>query len=236
MAGEVIEQIKGHIKNGDNFLLSGGAGSGKTYTLMEVLEFVHSTDPSINIACITYTNVAVNEIKNRTPYKSIKASTIHDFLWDIIKIYQNNLKISLLSLIENEKKEESTGIKYLGEQELSIDFYKQKEIKYKDYRKLEEGIISHDEVLKLANYMFKSYPLLCEILIDKYNYIFIDEYQDAEKQVMEIFLNFLNNIEHKSNVIGAFGDSMQSIYNTGIGDLNSYIENDIIKEVIKEEV
>lgn len=235
MDSKVTEEIISHINNGDDFLLSGGAGSGKTYTLMEVLDFIHSNFPSSNIACITYTNVAVDEIKKRTPYKNIKASTIHDFLWDVIKNYQNNLKISLLSLIEKESEEEKTGIKYSGNQILNSDFYKNKEIKYKEYIKLDEGIISHNEVLKIANYMFETYPLLCEILIDKYNYILIDEYQDAEEQVIKIFLNFIKKIEHKTNIIGTFGDSMQSIYNNGIGNLNSYIEDGTIKEVVKED-
>ncbi|TFB10220.1 ATP-dependent helicase [Candidatus Marinimicrobia bacterium MT.SAG.2] len=235
MASGVIEKIKSHINNGENFLLSGGAGSGKTFTLMEVLEFVHSTDPSANIACITYTNAAVDVIKDRRPYKNIKTSTIHDFLWDIIKNYQNDLKISLLALLRKEKEKENTGIKYFGDQNLNSELYQHQEIKYKEYKKLEEGIISHNEVLKITSYMFETYPLLCEILIDKYDYILIDEYQDAEEQVIKIFLNYINKIEHKTNIIGTFGDSMQSIYNNGIGNLNSYIEDGTIKEVIIED-
>ena len=53
MAGVVIDDIKKHIDNGNNFLLSGGAGSGKTYTLMQVLDLIHEKNPVANIACIT---------------------------------------------------------------------------------------------------------------------------------------------------------------------------------------
>ena len=72
MAGETIDKIIKEIKKGNNFLLSGGAGCGKTYSLMEVLDFIRSEYPESNVACITYTNVAVDEIKERAPYKNIK--------------------------------------------------------------------------------------------------------------------------------------------------------------------
>jgi DNA helicase-2/ATP-dependent DNA helicase PcrA len=60
--------------------------------------------------------------------------------------------------------------------------------------------------------MFNTYPLLCDILKDKYKYILIDEYQDTEKQVVDIFLKYIQKLNDKKNVIGFFGDTMQSIY------------------------
>ena len=229
MAGDVIEQIKIHIDNDENFLLSGGAGSGKTHALTEVLKYIFEKDPIASVACITYTNVAANEIKERSPYENLRVSTIHDFLWNAVKDYQKNLKTSVVELI-NEK-----GITYKGELELNTDYFKDKSIQYKEYKKLEEGIISHDEVLKIANYMFKTYPLLCNILNDKYQYILIDEYQDTELQVVEIFLEFIQNDNKRKNIIGLFGDSMQSIYEKGVGNIRKYIEAEqgVVKEVIK---
>ncbi len=35
-----VQEILNHIDNGDNFLLSGGAGSGKTYSLVQVIRQV----------------------------------------------------------------------------------------------------------------------------------------------------------------------------------------------------
>lgn len=236
MAVEIIDKIINNIKAGKNFLLSGGAGSGKTHSLMEVLKYIHSEYPLSNVACITYTNVAVDEIKERAPYKNIKAATIHDFLWETIQNYQKDIKISLIELFQFEIKEKNSGIKYSGDKTIDEKFFNSIEkIKYKDYRKIDEGIISHNDVLKLANHMYKKYDLLCEILIDKYEFILIDEYQDAEPQVIEIFLDFLARITHKSNIVGFFGDAMQSIYDTGIGNLNEYIENGKVTEIIKED-
>jgi DNA helicase-2/ATP-dependent DNA helicase PcrA len=54
--------------------------------------------------------------------------------------------------------------------------------------------------------------LLCDILKDKYKYILIDEYQDTEKQVVDIFLKYIQKLSDKKNVVGFFGDTMQSIY------------------------
>ena len=53
-----LNQILQQIKMGHHFLLSGGAGSGKTFSLVEVLQSISSLVPSAHIACITYTNAA----------------------------------------------------------------------------------------------------------------------------------------------------------------------------------
>ena len=45
---EILEQIK----HGNNFLLSGGAGSGKTYSLVQVLQHISELYPSAQIAFV----------------------------------------------------------------------------------------------------------------------------------------------------------------------------------------
>ena len=65
-------------------------------------------------------------------------------------------------------------------------------MQYKEYVAIKDGIISHDEVLILANHMFGTYSKLCDILKDKYKFILIDEYQDTNPVVVEIFLQHLN--------------------------------------------
>ncbi len=235
MAIEIIDEIKDQIKAGNNFLVSGGAGSGKTYTLVQVLDLIYDMNPLTNIACITFTNIAADEIKQRSKYDILEVSTIHDFLWKSIRNYQNDLKKSLVALIEQEKKEEESGIKYSGEIDINKEYLRDKEINYKDYKKIDEGILSHDEILKISNYMFKTYPLLCNILKDKYDYILIDEYQDTEKQVIDIFLEYLPKSSSKKNVISFFGDSMQSIYRDRVGNLQGYIAEGLVKEIKKDD-
>jgi DNA helicase-2/ATP-dependent DNA helicase PcrA len=60
------------------------------------------------IACITFTNIAADEIKQRAKHKNLEVSTIHDFLWSSIKNYQNDLKKSLVALIKQEIAEEKS--------------------------------------------------------------------------------------------------------------------------------
>lgn len=235
MAIKIINEVKEQIKAGNNFLVSGGAGSGKTYTLVQVLDLIYDMNSLVNIACITFTNIAADEIKHRAKYDKLEVSTIHDFLWKSIMNYQNDLKKSLVALIEQEKKEEKTGIKYSGEIDINEAYLRDKEINYKDYKKIDDGILSHDEVLRISNYMFKTYPLLCDILKDRYDYILIDEYQDTEEQVINIFLKYLPAASKKKNIIGFFGDSMQSIYQDRVGNLQDYIAEGLVKEIVKDD-
>jgi DNA helicase II / ATP-dependent DNA helicase PcrA len=221
-----IEQIRQHILNKKNFLLSGGAGSGKTYTLMQVLDYVFEQNKNVKVACITYTNVAVNEIKERSPYSNLTVSTIHEFLWSQIKNYQKDLKKALIALIE------CRAINYSGEVTLSLDFFNDKKIEYQEYKKLENAIVSHDDIIKLAHYMFEHYLMLNSIVKDKFDFIFVDEYQDTQKEVTDIFLNFMQQGERKS-ILGFFGDSMQSIYDKRVENIDEYITQGVVERVVK---
>lgn len=154
-------------------------------------------------------------------------STIHDFLWDTISPFQKEMKESLLKIINDP----SSKIRNPnGDTEYTNDF--ENGIQYKEYVRINKGEISHEEVLILANYMYKKYSKLCDIVKDKYQYIFVDEYQDTSPLVIEILLEFLEKGNRK-NVIGLFGDLMQAIYDGGVGNVTKYIESGIINEVQK---
>ena len=157
-----------------NFLLSGGAGSGKTYSLVQVIKIISQKSPSARIACITYTNAAALEIKNRTNIENLWVSTIHDFLWDNISMYQRELKSTLTEVINDpDSKIRNPNL----DENFVSDF--PEGIQYKEYVRLNNGEISHDEVLILSNKMYSKYIKLCNILNDKYDYILVDEYQDT---------------------------------------------------------
>lgn len=234
---EELEIIK-LIRQKKNFLLSGGAGSGKTYSLVQIIRYILNQDMSARIACVTFTRSARDEIKSRVDGEHLRISTIHDFLWDCIKPYQTALKEILIKLI-NEKKTDAKGneqrtIKHLAtdEDDLSLTFFDGKIINYKDVRRLTDGIISHDEIIILTNCLFKTHPKLGRIIQDRFQYIFIDEYQDTFEEVIEIFLSILPT---NRTVIGCFGDEMQSIYDKRIGSLKNYIDEKKIYRVDKEE-
>lgn len=215
-----VQQIFQSIDNGRNFLLSGGAGSGKTYSLVNVIRQAIAENPTAKVACMTYTNAAVKEIEERVNHKNLNVSTIHDFLWDNIKHFQKELKEALISLANNE---EVTKISIEEVNPVPEYYYAvlPDGVQYKEFVRIREGIISHDELLIVANYLFEKYPKLSSIVKDKYKFIFIDEYQDTSKAVVEIFLTHFKKSERK-NIIGFFGDAMQSIYEDGIGNLDDY--------------
>mgnify|MGYP005839134037 CR=1 FL=1 len=227
----ILEEILNHISNNENFLLSGGAGSGKTYTLVQVIQSVLDLNPTEKIACITYTNAAVKEIKERVNHPNLKVSTIHDFLWDIISGFKTELKRVLIDLINDPEEplfriEEDVYIPDTYFDHIIIG------VRYLEHKKLREAIISHEELLVLANKMFQKYRRLCDIFKDKYKFLFVDEYQDTSPYVIDLLLEHLTQ-STRHNVIGFFGDSMQSIYDDGVGDINKYILDGRVKEVIK---
>ncbi|MFD1674812.1 UvrD-helicase domain-containing protein [Alicyclobacillus fodiniaquatilis] len=224
-----INEILHHIESGNNFLLSGGAGSGKTYTLVQTLKRLSEKYPSAHIACISYTNAAAIEIKNRAEIRNLKVTTIHDFLWESIAPFQREMKETLIDLINdpsNEIKTTDDGERFSGEFENGVQ--------YKEYLNLKEGVISHDEVLILAHAMYSKYVKLSDILKDKYPFIFVDEYQDTSPLVIEILLSQLRQSDRR-NVIGFFGDSMQAIYESGVGDIENYVWEGVIQKVEKKQ-
>jgi DNA helicase-2/ATP-dependent DNA helicase PcrA len=225
-----VREIFDHIDNGKNFLLSGGAGSGKTYSLVQVIKQAIAENPSSQIACMTYTNAAVKEIESRVNSKFLSVSTIHEFLWNNIKPYQRELRSSLIELMNDANTKEIKSLDEITD----TDYFINKKIQYKEYTLIREGIISHDELILLAKHMYAKYPKLSDILKSKFKFILIDEYQDTSPHVIEIVLVHLKQ-SSKQSIVGFFGDAMQSIYDDGIGDLDQYISSEDIKEVKKEQ-
>lgn len=234
-----LEDIMGHVRAGHNFLLSGGAGCGKTHTLVGVLREIVSEYPSKHIACITYTNAAADEINRRVNHPNVTVSTIHDFLWANISPYQPQLKRVLATLINDP----DCSITMRGVEHIEDDYFfghDIESIEYKEYLQLSKGIVSHDEVIILAKAMFETYPKIRRLVADRHPFILIDEYQDTQREVIEILLDLLSPIEHKVgekySLIGLFGDSMQSIYEDGVGDIDEYVtgENAHVYEVKME--
>ena len=107
MALSTIEQIYQCIDTKESFVLDAGAGSGKTWSLVESLKYIiKNNGENFNrnnqkIVCITYTNVAKNEIIERLENNELViVSTIHDFLWNCISQFKKELKIKLIGNIE----------------------------------------------------------------------------------------------------------------------------------------
>lgn len=248
MATQVIKQIYECIEINESFLLDAGAGSGKTHALMQTIEYLqcmysNKCDKKTNILCITFTNVAKNEILDRLSNKAnITVATMHDFLWGFIKQYQLELIKEVRRLIDSEldkldqevekarrilaKPRKNTNIQKKQEElqkaEKLIDRYndsKFKTVDYKNYRAINKGIISHKDILKIATEFLKKDDF-CNLFFGSYSHIFIDEYQDSNEELVVQMLQSLKKYKQDSYlVMGLFGDQMQQIYSkdaTGI--------------------
>ena len=240
------------LNNRKSFLLDAGAGSGKTWTLVQALKYIIENRESFllhqeqKIACITYTNIAKDEIIERIEHNcDVKVSTIHDFLWDCIAQFQLEIQIKLIEYVQEkldkvnvdlEKNKLGTKIhaqnsEKKGKFEESIAELKKGQItiKYRQFSKYSTGIVSHDDVIVLSKKLFETYPRLKRIIVDCYPFIFIDEYQDTHKATVDILLDYLyptNRI-----ILGFFGDKMQHIYDDGVGEIVATDRLEIIQKV-----
>lgn len=237
----VVEQVFNCISNKESFVLDAGAGSGKTWTLVQALNYILETkskelkNNGQKIVCITYTNIAKDEIIERTEHNElIHVSTIHDFLWEAIKRFQLELKIKFLELLEEKLAKEQEALSKLGAKavigrekaESKIARYKEAienlnsktiKINYDNFSNYKEGKFSHDALIVIAEKIFSSYPKIRKIITDIYPIIFVDEYQDTQEKTVTILLNYLKG--KQDFTLGFFGDKRQQIYDTGIGEI-----------------
>jgi DNA helicase-2/ATP-dependent DNA helicase PcrA len=212
-AQEALNQMFQCIRERKNFRLEAGAGAGKTYSLVKALQQIidEEGDQLIRqhqkVACITYTNVATDEVTRRTDgHPSVQASTIHSFCWDLCKSFQAILRQEVLKIAAlNEKIDEAGGIAMrrvgyeLGHRRVTDT----------------EILLHHDDVLKVMVALME-YPKFRRILTARFPVLFVDEYQDTDSAFAEsVIRNFVDSEE--GPLIGLFGDSWQKIYRTGAG-------------------
>ena len=215
------------LKNRQSFLLEAGAGAGKTYSLIETLKYLIENEGSDllanqqQIACITYTNVAADEIISRTDsHPVIYSSTIHHFCWAMIQDFQSYLRLNVSKINDKwcEKIEEADGVK---EQKVVYDL---------GYRRINDKQITlhHDDVLSFMTLLLSELKFQ-NLFQQRYPILFIDEYQDTEKKFIEALKsNFLDN--NTGPLIGFFGDNWQKIYGQGCGE----IKHKNLKKITKQ--
>lgn len=202
----VDNEIIDALKQGFNFRVEAGAGSGKTYSLNRVIEWIQANKISDfnkkkqNVICITYTNAAVDVIAECLSDNSfILPSTIHSFAWNSIKQYQS----TLLQYIEEDASLQCD----------EGDFVKVTQVQYTlGHRYKENGVhyLFHDDVLKLFCRFLDNIKFQ-RVFADKYPLILIDEYQDTYKPIVDKFIEYFI-AEEKKPQFGFFGDSWQTIY------------------------
>ncbi|MEX3509209.1 hypothetical protein CKW39_14975 [Kocuria sp. WRN011] len=222
------------------FVVVAGAGSGKTTSLVKALAHVVAEQgPELRartqqVACITYTEVAAREIHidvGNDPL--VLVSTIHSFLWTLIKPFQADIKQWVATHIERKTSD-------LEEKIVSYGTRVQAKTKEKDAAELSKyrsqcasigkvprftygtgsdygnGILGHEDVLTLAPELLMTRPLLAKIASRKFPFIFVDESQDTFPNVVECLKQIYSSSDGMVS-LGFFGDPMQQIYQRGAG-------------------
>ena len=218
-AQEALERLFACLDEHRNFLLEAGAGAGKTYSLVQALRYLienRATDLARKhqqIACITYTNVAADEIVSRTDsHPVVHASTIHAFCWSFIKAFQPQLRPLVPSLKNWEGR--------LNEAEVEADQIAPRTVEYDfGYPSINDTkvLLHHDDVIELTVKLMDN-PKFRSLFVDRYPIIFVDEYQDTNKDFADSLVNHFI-AERTGPLIGFFGDHWQQIYRHTCGKI-----------------
>ncbi|EKR9385281.1 UvrD-helicase domain-containing protein [Raoultella ornithinolytica] len=107
------------------------------------------------------------------------------------------------------------------------------EIRYFNTKNIEvlyKNIIGHDTLLMYSSRLIQKYPLLSKCIIDAHPLIFIDEYQDTDENIINLFLEIhhIAQQENKKICLGFFGDPMQTIYKN-----NVHVESKNLTKLVK---
>lgn len=224
MVDGVIENI---------FLVNAPAGSGKTTWIRQQVESYISQNPYDNVLCITYTNRAAEELGKDIDSDRVYFGTIHSFINDFISsFFSHNSIIDLYwEIYKNQISERIDNINQKSNWEDTNERYKEKygaldldtirsnigAISYNQapFNSLYRGALGHDDLISFTRLAIDRFPVIKKKISDKYQLIFIDEYQDTSADVLYIFYNSV--IEKKSKLY-LLGDKMQQIYKNYNGE------------------
>ncbi len=228
-----------------SFFLFAGAGSGKTRSLVQALKHIAAKYRDTlrlrarQVAVITYTNAACDEITRRVEYDPLfVVSTIHSFAWsqiqgfnsDIREWLRSNLQTEIGELTAEEAKGRA-GTKASASRQASIESKGRRlarldEIKTFTYNpnsdNRERNALNHSEVIKIFAAFLLEKPLMQRMFVEKFPFLLIDESQDTNKGLIEALLSVQE--AHASRFcLGLIGDTMQRIYLDGKERIESSI-------------
>ena len=236
------------LKDPRSFFLYAGAGSGKTAQLVAALDAaISASGPALGardsrFCVITYTNAAAEEIRTRLGHHPlVHVSTIHSFAWalikpftkDITKLLRTRLNVDLVELAAAEAKGRQ-GTQASERRIYNIERKTRRLATLDNVRRfsyspsqasLGSHGLAHTEVLQIAAQLLSEKPVLQELLIGRYPFLFIDEVQDTNKEVMDAVLAVQEAHATRFGV-GLFGDTMQRIYFDGKERLEASIGAD----------
>lgn len=201
-------QKKVIFNNYKNLFLNASPGSGKTMVLVERIRFLINNkkiEPT-KILAITFTKKAALEMKERLKNNNVDCFTFHSFCYTYIKDYLKDKEI----IDPNNTPFDKQFLLRVSRYKTGLEKRKppKEYIIYSKYLN-DNNFIDFDDLLLIFLNNFNKIP------IKKYEYIFIDEFQDTNNLQYKI----LKLIGLKTRVL-AVGDPDQSIYRFRGANLN----------------
>ncbi len=221
-----------------SFVMVAGAGSGKTTSLVKALSHLGQTRRTEfkthgqRIACITYTEVAVKEIWSDVGNDPLfHVSTIHSFLWTVVRPFQVNLKTWVIARIHEkiadaQEHHDKPRTRLATRERLVADIARYRRhleavermthFTYGAGSDFSRGVLGHSDVIAAAVELIDQSQLLRDIVASQYPVIFVDESQDTRPDIVCAFRRIAETTPVEF-CLGFFGDPMQKIYTDGAG-------------------
>lgn len=228
MADAIVENL---------FLVNAPAGSGKTTWIRKNVRKYLLQNPNDNVLCITYTNRAAEELGKDVDSNRVYFGTIHSFINDFIgsffshesilelywEVYKNQIVERIENISQNGNWAES-NMRYIEKyggltpeivrSNLTMISYNQA-----PFNSLYRGALGHDDLISFTRLAVERFPVIKKKISDKYQVVFIDEYQDTATDVLQIFYSSMIG---KKSKLYLLGDKMQQIYRNYNGEFETY--------------
>lgn len=216
-AEEAWLQLQAALDHRSSFVFEAGAGAGKTHSLIKALTRIIEREGrellrrQCQVACITFTNVARDQIIEQTDgHPVVYCETTHAFAWALISPFQKRLRELVPMLpawephLERLAQLQTFPVEYaLGR------------------RSVEDGkaLLHHDDIFPLLIKMLPGRKFR-NLLTSRFPIILIDEYQDTDADLVAAFREHLLD-QPGGPQIGFFGDHWQKIYGEGCGSIDA---------------
>ena len=224
MADAIVENL---------FLVNAPAGSGKTTWIRKNVRKYLLQNPNDNVLCITYTNRAAEELGKDVDSNRVYFGTIHSFIGSffshesILELYWEVYKNQIVERIENVSQNGNwaeSNMRYIEKyggltpeivrSNITMISYNQA-----PFNSLYRGALGHDDLISFTRLAVERFPVIKKKISDKYQVVFIDEYQDTATDVLQIFYSSMIG---KKSKLYLLGDKMQQIYRNYNGEFETY--------------
>lgn len=135
---------------------------------------------------------------------------IIDLYWEL---YEEKIAQRIAN-VENKKHVSISNERYIekyGVLDMETVHSNLKKISYGEtqFTSLYYGLLSHDDLLSFTKKAVERYPVILKKIRDKYQLVFIDEYQDTNADILKLFYSSMVSGKGKLYLLG---DKMQQIY------------------------